>query len=355
MGTPTAALVAGNFLSSVAIIALNKHLISSSGGASFVLFLTALHFIAGYLMLSMASQPKGAPLGSFALFARPQGLPRGAVLTLAAAGAVSICVTNVSLKLNSMGTYQILKVAVLPASMLLTWAQRVGPPPSAREAAAAGLVVIGTLLCTASDVWVTAPGLLLGCAGVLLTAQYQILQGGVQRAHGVSGAQALFAASLAQGLMTLAASAVLEVDWAARWGTAGGDRASLRGGGKPAPDDDVVAYLLRLHGGDAAMLAATCVAAVALNYTSIALLGRWSAVTMQFVNQGKTAAILALDFVLFRPPPPPGRAAALACGVACVFAGVAWYSRLRVAPAKTGGGAGTAAAAAAAVVHQRSR
>jgi hypothetical protein len=56
---------------------------------------------------------------------------------------------NYSLRLNSVGTYQIMKVAVLPAVMTLAFFG--GTVPSRPEVAAAGLVVVGTLVCTVTD------------------------------------------------------------------------------------------------------------------------------------------------------------------------------------------------------------
>ena len=315
-----AALVSANIVSSVSLIALNKRLVAS--GFRFILFLSALHFGTGYVFLLAASQSEGPRL-----FRRPPPgvVPRVAILALAAAGAASICVTNASLRYNSMGTYQIIKVSVLPATMVITLLEGVGRP-TLREALAAALVVLGTLLCIGADVRATAFGLALGAAGVVSTALYQVWQGRVQKEHSLGGAQALLLLSLPQALMTLAASSVMEVDVLAR--LAGKD-----------VNGDLAAHAFSM--GELALLAATCAAAVVLNYSTIAVIGRTSAVTMQFAAQAKTALILLLDAVL-NPRAvalPPEKAIARAIGLVCIFGGVAWYSRERQLIASAAAGA----------------
>ena len=76
----------------------------------------------------------------------------------------------------------------------------------------------------------------------------------------------------------------------------------------------------------------TCACAVALNYSTIAVIGKTSAVTMQFVNQVKTVLTISMGFLLFPKPTTPGRVAALGVGLVLVFSGVALYTKLKYAP-----------------------
>jgi len=55
---------------------------------------------------------------------------------------------------------------------------------------------------------------------------------------------------------------------------------------------------------------------------------------MQFVNQSKTVLIVAIGFVLFPQVTSFARIASLLIGLAVVFTGVAWYTKLKQSPRK---------------------
>ena len=190
-----------------------------------MLLLSSLHFLTGYLFLQWASSP------NVRLFTRATA-PSGPILRMALAGAGSIALLNYSLRLNSVGTYQIMKVAILPAVMGISFLQGISSP-SRGELSAAGLVVLGTLVCTASDVWMTLLGLLVGLAGVLSTAQYQIWQGSVQKELGLNSTQTLHLMSWPQAYMTFIASVLVESDWGKLLGWQGpvGEGPLVKGGG----------------------------------------------------------------------------------------------------------------------------
>eukprot|EP00158_Paraphelidium_tribonemae_P010243 Partr_v1_DN41137_c0_g1_i1_m69594 putative solute carrier family 35 member len=199
-----AVLVLMNIVCSVSIVTVNKMLVENYG-FKFVLLLSSLHFGTGYAFLRFASSD------GCKLFTRAEA-PRDTINRLALAGAGSIALLNYSLRLNSVGTYQIFKVAVLPAVMALSTAQRI-MSPSRKEVGAAAVVMVGTLVCAVSDVWMTLVGLGVGVAAVVSTAQYQIWQGTVQKEHGLNSTQALYLMSLPQAWMTLAAAVVFETNW----------------------------------------------------------------------------------------------------------------------------------------------
>lgn len=216
---------------------------------------------------------------------------------------------------------------------------------------AAVLISLGTAVATVTDVNLTLLGTAIGLIAVVATAQSQIYQGRIQAEQKVSSTQAMFAISLPQAVLTLAASILVETTWG-----------RVFSGGAPTPPtamvqalrargalryeaplplsgrDDVAAMLDGPGGGGttvdisagrqlarsaaAAALAAsqrwaqdiwthpyavqevlyiaiTCVCALALNYSAIALIGRINAVSFQFVNQAKTVLIMAVGFLVF--------------------------------------------------------
>lgn len=294
---------------------LNEHF-----GFRFVLLLSGLHFLMGYAFLQFASSDR------FKLFNRAEGVPASTINKLALAGAGSIALLNYSLRLNSVGTYQIMKVAILPAVMALSVAQRISSP-SRREIGAAGLVVAGTLVCTASDVWMTLLGLLVGVAGVLSTAQYQIWQGSVQKENSISSTQALHLMSLPQAFMCFGASLLAEVDWAVYLApvTGGLLGSAVSPAGTPGGDILTHAYSPLELG----LVLLTCVFAAALNYSTIGVIGKTSAVTMQFVAQVKTVLTIGMGAMLFPKPTPPEKTAGMVVGLVLVVSGVMWYTRLK--------------------------
>lgn len=299
----------------------------------FVLLLTSLHFFTGWLFLRFASSERCR------LFTRAEA-PWRPILQLSIAGAGSIALLNYSLRLNSVGTYQIMKVAILPVTMALSAIQSIATPSQA-EVGAASLVILGTLVCTASDVWMTLLGLIVGVLGVVSTAQYQIWQFSVQKDHGLNSTQALYLMSPPQAVLALIASIMLETNWGRALG-----RVSTALGNAPideaAAEDGSVAVASGAFGATAddiwhhpygmaelVALLATCVFAVGLNYSTIAVIGRTSAVTMQFVNQVKTVLTITMGLLLFPKPMSANSLLALVAGLCLVFIGVGWYTRLK--------------------------
>ena len=230
------------------------------------------------------------------------------------------------------------QVSILPVTMALTYLQHIATP-TRDEVGAALLVIIGTLVCTVSDVSITVFGAFLGVAGVISTGQYQIQQSTIQKEHGLSSTQALYLMSPPQAVFAFIASMLLETNW---------NRAYVHGvgllSGKAAADvldPEVFSVLGRPDADDIwhhnygvlelLALLATCVFAVGLNYSTIAVIGKTSAVTMQFVNQLKTVLVIIMGLVLFPKDMSFGSLMLLLAGMICVFSGVAWYTRIKSA------------------------
>lgn len=301
---PVPAIIAINVASSVALVALNKVLFKTLG-FPFVTLLSAAHFFAGFAFLWLASSPR------FALFARAAGIDGGRVWALAVAGAGSIVLSNYSLLLNTLGTAQIFKAAVLPVVVVLVLCQDAARAPTLREGAATLLVVAGSVLSVAGDVTATATGMAAGLVAVAITAQFQLWQSAFQKRLGVSAIQLMFASALPQGALTLAASLFLETDFNARFA---GERLSR-----------VDVWTFPFTPLQVVVVLATSFTAIALNWSAFSILGRTSAVTMQVTTQAKAVFIFALDFVLF---PRPVTAQQLLGNAVCI-AGALWYGLLK--------------------------
>ena len=242
----------------------------------FVMLLTSLHFFTGFLFLS---NPRSTS-ESCRLLARIWEAPWRPILQLSIAGAGSIALLNYSLRFNSVGTYQIMKVAILPVTMALSFVQNISKPSPA-EVGAAALVIAGTLVCTMSDVTVQLFGVVLGVAGVVHGAVPDLAGRGAEGPRAVQHAGAVPHVAAAGRVRARRVAA------AANWATAYGNAAlmGLVGAGGPAvdaamaaegvangaPGDDIWhhAYSMRELGA----LLATCAFAVGLNYSTMATMG----------------------------------------------------------------------------------
>jgi solute carrier family 35 protein E3 len=280
IGVPT--IIAINVLSSVLLVALNKVLFRTLL-FPFVTLLSAAHFLAGWVFLTVASSPR------FGLFQRAFVSDAPRVWKLAAAGALSIVLSNYSLSFNSLGTAQIFKAAVLPAVMVLVLIQDYSRAPTRPEAFSALLVVCGSCLSVVADVSSTPIGMAVGLSAVVMTAQFQLWQGAYQQKLGMSAIQLMHASSLPQGIITLIASVFLEIDW--QFHAFGGPRRNVA---------DLVTF--RFSALQLVVVLATVFLATALNWSAFAIIGKTSAVTMQVTTQVKAVFIFAIDYVIFPRP-----------------------------------------------------
>ena len=327
-----AGLIITNIMVSVGLVAANKILFQTLA-FPFVTLLSALHFLSGFGFLTVASSPR------FALFKLPDAPPNPYRLwTLAGAGALSIVLNNYSLQVNSLGSAQIFKAAVLPAALVLPLLQGASDQmPSTREGLAALVVMVGSCLSIVADVSTTWVGVVVGALAVLTTAQFQMWSSTFQKLMGLNGTQLLHASSLPQGILTLVASLVIETTFLAKLaGAAGGGGASPASPGTPLKADLFTFHYTSMHVGFAL---ATCILAVLLNWSSFSILGKTNAVTMQVTTQAKTVILIILDFLIFpKPPMGWGKSASFFLGSATCISGAIWYAYVKsqaMAAAKT--------------------
>jgi solute carrier family 35 protein E3 len=299
LGVP--ATMAINVFASVLLVALNKILFRTLQ-FPFVTLLSAAHFLTGWLFLTVISSPR------FGLFKRAIVTDAVRVWKIAAAGALSIVLSNYSLSFNSLGTAQIFKAAVLPAVIILTVIQDFSRSPSRIEAAAAMLVVCGSCLSVVSDVSTSNIGLTMGLSAVAMTAQYQLWQGVYQKRLGMTPIQLMHASALPQGILTLTASIMLETDWRHHL-----FREHLSGAA------DI--FTFHFTALQIVVVLATVFLAAALNWSAFAIIGKTSAVTMQVATQVKAVFIFVIDYIIF---PRPIVLQQLLGNIVCI-GGALWY------------------------------
>ncbi|GBG32579.1 UDP-rhamnose/UDP-galactose transporter 3 [Hondaea fermentalgiana] len=335
MAYPTWALIIGSILSSVALVVVNKQIFTR--GFTHVFTLSTFHFVwtAGLLHI-MARVFKLFEVKRVSMLHN---------LLVASFGVGSICLMNFSLKLNSVGFYQMMKLCIVPCCLLLN-AVRYDEYPTRKVVGALVLVLIGVGIATVTDVQLNLLGSVFGVAAVLVTAQYQIWQGRKQKEWGMSSQELALSVSTYQ----IGVGAVLAIifegqdlllkpqgsDWEHLDDPLDpnkGIAANLRDGASAA------AAAVTSDGSDEAvsltmLILLSCLLAVSVNVHSFALIGKTSAVTFQVVGHGKTCLILASGYMMhISEGNPIEELYRNIFGVVVALSGVILYSNLKITPA----------------------
>lgn len=268
---PTWALVIGSIGTTVVLVMVNK--LVFQGGFPYVLALSTMHFITTYGLMAIMSH--GMKLFEPKFLVMPTNFIVGSV------GVASICFSNYSLQYNSVGTYQMAKLCVIPVVLFFNALR--GEFASRKVHAALVVILTGVGAATVTDVQLNAKGLGFACGAIVATAQYQIWQGSKQKEGGLNEMQMSMSVSFVQMYVAGLLSLLIEFpDMQERFSA------------KAAAD---------VHYGDLAFkIFASCLLAVSANVHSFALIGRTSAVTFQVVGHGKTCLILIAGYIMFPLP-----------------------------------------------------
>jgi solute carrier family 35 protein E3 len=271
-------------------------------------------------------------------------LPPARVAPLAAAFVGYIVLCNLSLNLNTVGFYQIMKIAVAP-TVLAMESVAYRRKPERRIAMSVGVVCLGIAIATLTDAQVTAnaKGAMVGVAATLVTALYQLWVGTKQRELGASSMQLLHQYTPQATLMMGALVPLMEpVGWRHLVGGGGGaDGGAFEGGGALSSHGD--GTLLGYHYTPQAVAAILFSAGLGLlvSLSTFLVIGATSSLTYNVVGHLKTVIILTGGCLLFGDQMPGSKLAGL--GVA--MAGIVWYSHIKMG----GGGGGSSSGGGGAV------
>lgn len=281
--------------SSVSLIMVNKHLMQHYH-FKFVLSLTTFHFICTWGALEVVSR--------FGVF-EPAHLLSAERLKVAGAGVGSIVFMNLSLKTNSVGTYQAMKLLCVPAVMMINWLVRRVDDTSKRAKLALAILLVGVGLATVTDVAFTTLGTFVGGIAVLTTAQFQIWQGSKQREFGLTSVQLTHTLAPYQAAVTGALALVVDI-----FGVFGGS--------------SVLDHAI--SGWEIVFIVLSGAIAVSVNLCSMGLIGKTSAITYQVVGHSKTVLVFLGGFLFFNQIVD----ATNLLGISIAMAGVACYSYVKL-------------------------
>jgi solute carrier family 35 protein E3 len=275
-------------------------------GFHFTFALTEIHTIftlVGMLLMARAG-----------LFDK-KSLPNSSLMQLAAAYVGYIVLCNLSLKINTVGFYQVMKIAVAPTVMALDIIMyRRLPKPLV--IASVLLVCFGIAIATVTDhqMITNVKGILLGSAATLVTALYQLWAGSKQKELRASSMQLLQAYTPhATVLLGVLVPLCEPMGWSSSSRT----------------EETLLGY----HYSWPALLAIIISAVLGLlvSLSTFLVIGATSSLTYNVVGHLKTVIILTGGCLFFGDSMPLKKFV----GVCIAMCGIVWYTNLKLVQAES--------------------
>ncbi|KAL2232850.1 uncharacterized membrane protein At1g06890-like [Sesamum indicum] len=288
---PTVALTF-NFLVSVSIILMNK-LVLVRVGFNYPIFLTFIHYVVSWLIMALLKT-----LSILSLSSPPKSTKYSSLLSLGIVMSLSTGLANVSLKYNSVGFYQMAKIAVTPAIVLaefLLFRKRI----SVQKVLALTVVSIGVAVATVTDLQFHFFGACIAVAWIIPSAVNKILWSNLQQQDNWSALALMWKTTpitlffLVMMMPSLDPPGVLSFDW---------------------------------NFYNSATIGGSAVLGFLLQWSGALALGATSATTHVVLGQFKTCVILLGGFLLFGSN--PGLTSIL--GAATALIGMSFYTYLNL-------------------------
>ena len=263
--------------SSVSIVIVNKYLISTLG-FPYVTCLTATHMAVTAVALRVAARVK---------LLEPKGIEKRALAKFAALNGVSVAFLNLSLGFNSVGFYQMTKLAIIPCTVSVQQAFY-GKSFSNEIKASLATLLLGVAVATVTDARVNFLGTTVSLLAVATTCVSQIWTNTMQKEHGVNSTQLLYAAAPYMAAILCAIALPLDVGLTSASPSGSADHVFSRDGGSAG----AIVFVASL----------TCVIAVLVNFSTFLVIGKCDAVTYQVLGHLKTVLVLAFGFFALGDP-----------------------------------------------------
>eukprot|EP00195_Chlamydomonas_chlamydogama_P008271 CAMPEP_0202906904 /NCGR_PEP_ID=MMETSP1392-20130828/40662_1 /ASSEMBLY_ACC=CAM_ASM_000868 /TAXON_ID=225041 /ORGANISM="Chlamydomonas chlamydogama, Strain SAG 11-48b" /LENGTH=371 /DNA_ID=CAMNT_0049595587 /DNA_START=223 /DNA_END=1338 /DNA_ORIENTATION=+ len=291
-----------NVVSASGIVFANKAVFKTYD-FHFTFALTEIHTMFTLLGMIMMSR-----LGFFEV----KHLPQSSLVQLAAAYVGYIVLCNLSLKINTVGFYQVMKIAVAPTVLALDLILfRKLPQP--KVIAAVFVVCMGIAVATVTDSQMISniSGMFVGMAATVVTALYQIWAGAKQKELRASSMQLLHAytpqATLMLGLLV---PMVEPIGWH---------------GQQPGT---LLGYSYTW--GAIVAIFISAVLGLLVSLSTFLVIGATSSLTYNVVGHLKTVIILTGGCLFFGDSMPPKKF----FGVCIAMVGIIWYTHLKLVQAE---------------------
>ncbi|KAG8390168.1 hypothetical protein BUALT_Bualt01G0055400 [Buddleja alternifolia] len=255
-------------VSSVSIVICNKALMSSLHFI-FATTLTSWHLLVTYCSLHVALSMK---------FFEHKPIDSKTVIGFGILNGISIGLLNLSLGFNSVGFYQMTKLAIIPCTVLLetlffnkTFSRSIKLSLS--------ILLLGVGIATITDLQLNILGSFLSFLAVVTTCVAQIMTNTIQKKYKISSTQLLYQSCLYQAMILLISGPFLD---------------------RLLTNQNVFsfAYTPRV----VVFIVLSCLISISVNFSTFLVIGKTSPVTYQVLGHLKTCLVLAFGYVLLRDP-----------------------------------------------------
>lgn len=255
-------------VSSVSIVICNKALISTLG-FTFATTLTSWHLLVTFCSLHVALWMK--------LFEHKPFNSRE-VMGFGILNGISIGLLNLSLGFNSVGFYQMTKLAIIPCTVLLETLFFMKKFSRSIQLSLT-ILLLGVGIATVTDLQLNAMGSILSLLAVLTTCIAQIMTNTIQKRYKVSSTQLLYQSCPYQALTLFIIGPFLD-----------GLLTNLN------------VFAFKYTHQVLFFIVLSCLISVSVNFSTFLVIGKTSPVTYQVLGHLKTCLVLGFGYVLLQDP-----------------------------------------------------
>jgi solute carrier family 35 protein E3 len=258
-----------NVLSSVGLILTNKVIMGPPFNFIYVFTLTSIHFLVTALTMEI--------MALVHVFSR-SGLTWTSSALMSTACALSVGLMNLSLRLNSLGFYQLCKLLGIPW-LVVVQAIVYKMHTSCAIKISLAIILVGIALATIKHVHLNILGCIVGLSAVVVAIQFQIWQGRKQREYQLNAMQINHAQALPTFFVCAFLAIVTEFN---------------------SVDQNMSVSSHRWTLTEVKWITLSAVLAACVNLCSYGLIGNTSVITFQVVGHAKTVLILIASYFLYQ-------------------------------------------------------
>lgn len=290
-----------NFLSACGIVFANKAVLSLLH-FKWTVALTCIHTIAT-MCASLSLRAMGV--------ITPKRLPTSSAVALAGAFTGYIILCNVSLYINTVGFYQLTKIAIAPTVLVLeAWDRRRVPELNVTTCVLVVCSGIGLATVFDTQVMTNLPGIFVGVLSVLVSAQYGMWIGSLTKRHEVSPIQLLDQYLPHASLMMVACVPI--------------ESMILHIIGPRAQEQTLLSFAYNAR--SVGLISLSALLGVLVTFSTFLVIGHTSALTYAIAGHVKTIAILMGGILMFGDRMPVVKAT----GIALALGGVIAYTNIKL-------------------------
>ncbi|KAL2248976.1 uncharacterized membrane protein At1g06890 [Sesamum indicum] len=255
-------------VSSVSIVICNKALMSNLHFI-FATTLTSWHLLVTFCSLHVALSMK---------FFEHKPIELQTVIGFGILNGISIGLLNLSLGFNSVGFYQMTKLAIIPCTVLLE-TLFLSKTFSKSIKLSLAILLLGVGIATVTDLQLNILGSFLSLLAVVTTCVAQIMTNTIQKRYKISSTQLLYQSCLYQAVTLLISGPFLD---------------------RLLTNQNVFSfeYTPRV----VVFIVLSCLISISVNFSTFLVIGKTSPVTYQVLGHLKTCLVLAFGYVLLRDP-----------------------------------------------------